>query len=139
MFTNILLAADNLEGSKLAARTAGDTARSQPASNLTLVVAYPSAPGYLGLQETERITAQRQARAEALAEALRREVGAIPGRIQVELLEGPVAEAAAAASQARGSDLDIMGAPDPGLWGRLMAWFRTDRTLHGAPCPVLTV
>lgn len=139
MFNHILLAADNLDRAKEAARMAGDAARSQPASSLTILVTYPAAPDYLGARESERITAQRQARAETLAESLRREVGAIPGPVQVDLLEGPLAKAAAAASQVRGSDLVIMGTPGLGLWGRLLAWFHTGRILQGTPCPVLTV
>jgi len=139
MFRNILLAADDLERAKQAARMAGETARSQPSSNLTIVVTYPSVPGYLGAQDAEKATALRLTRAESLAASLRREVGVIPGQVQTEVLEGPVAEAAAAASQALGSDLIVMSAQGRSLWGRLQTWFRAGRILDGAPCPVLMV
>jgi nucleotide-binding universal stress UspA family protein len=139
MFTNILLATDDPKRAKQAARMAGETARSLRTSNVCILVAYPSVPDYLGVQEMEKATAERQARAETLAETLRQEVGAIPGQVQTDVLEGPVAEAAAAASQVQRSDLIVLSAKGLSLWGRLKAWSRAGRILDGAPCPVLLV
>lgn len=139
MFKHILLAADDLARAKQAARMAGETARSQPASDLTIVVAYPAVPGYLGTRETERATAERLARAEGLAASLRQEIGAVPGRLRTEFLEGSLAKVAATLSQTRHSDLIVLGVHHLGPWGRLKARFRADRILEGAPCPVLVV
>jgi nucleotide-binding universal stress UspA family protein len=139
MFNNILLAADNLERAKQAARMAGDTARAQGSSNLTIVVSYPSVPDYLGAQDAEKATAERLTRAQTLAESLRLEVGSIPGQVQTDVLEGTVADAATAASRARSTDLIVMSAKGAGLWGRLKTWLRAGRILTGAPCPVLLV
>jgi nucleotide-binding universal stress UspA family protein len=139
MFTNILLAADNLERAQQAARMAGETARSQPASNLTIVVTYPAVPDYLGNRESERAIAERLAQAESLAASLRDEVGSIPGRVQTEFLEGSLAQVAATLSQTRGSDLIVLGVPHQGPWARIKTWFKAEPVLHGAPCPVLMV
>jgi len=137
MFNHILLAANDLELGKQAARMAGDAARSFEASDLCIVVTFPPVSDYLGTRETEQAIAERVAKATALAEALRQEAGRIPGKVQTSVLEGSLAQVAAVASRVRGSDLIVMNAKDLGFWGKLRAWFRIGRTLDGAPCPVL--
>jgi len=138
MFNHILLAADDLDHARRAAQVAGDTARRMQ-SDLCIVVAYPSVPDYLGDSETEQATAARVRKAERTAGSLLRAVGTIPGKVRTEVLEGSVAEAAMAASQAQGCDLILMPSQEPGLWGSLRAWFRNLRPAEHAGCPVLLV
>jgi nucleotide-binding universal stress UspA family protein len=139
MFNNILLAADDLEHARKAAQLAGETARRMRSSSLRIVVAYPSVPDYLGGAQAEQETGVRMTRAEATAGSLRQAVGAIPGEVQTEVLEGTVAEVALAASRVFGSDLVLMPAQEPGLWDRLKAWFRNFKAADRVGCPVMIV
>ena len=138
MFNHILLAADDLDQAREAARFAGETARRMQ-SDLCIVVAYPAVPDYLGGAEAEQATAARVGKAETTAGALLKTVGPIPGTVRTEVLEGSVAEAAAAASRALGCDLILMPSREPGPWGRLRAWLRNLKLTGHAPCPVLLV
>jgi nucleotide-binding universal stress UspA family protein len=136
MYDHILLVADGLDGSAQAARMVGETARRMQSADLCIAVAYPPVPDCLGAPYFERAVAKRQARAEAVARRLRQEVGAVPGKIQTEVLEGTVAEVAQSISQVRGSDLIVIGSRETGPVRRMWAGF------HGADhalCPVMVV
>ena len=139
MFNRIMLATDDLDHAQEAAKMAGDAARQLHASNLCIVVAYPPVPEFLGTPEADRQTAARLTEAEALAERLVHDVGVLPCEIQMELLEGSVADAAMAASSIRESDLIILSARRTSLWQRLAAWLRNGRVMSQAHCPVLFV
>ena len=139
MFNHILLATDNVNQGKLAARTAGATARQMQSANLCIVVTYPAVPDFLGFQESERATAARFAEAEGLMAALVREVGSVPGDIQTEILEGPLAEAVNTVATVRGSDLIVMSSTRPGPWERLVEWFHRYRGVGDDHCPVITM
>lgn len=139
MFNHILLAADDANQARTAARMAGETARQMHSASLRIVVAYPSVPDFIGSPEAEHEIAARLTHAEALAESLRQEVGIIPGELQTELLEGSAENAALAASRTQESDLIVMGSRTDGFLGRLAAWFRNARMAHRVHCPVLIV
>jgi nucleotide-binding universal stress UspA family protein len=94
-------------------------------------------PDFLGTPFSERATAERITRAEAMARQLLREVGAIPGRVQTEVLAGTVDEVTRAVSQARGSDLIVVGSRENGPWRRLRAGGR--EPAGQALCPVMIV
>jgi nucleotide-binding universal stress UspA family protein len=138
MFNHILLAADDLDHSRKAARLAGETARRMQ-SDLRIVVAYPAVPDYLGLPEAEQATAARVGKAESTARSLLEAVGTIPGKVETEVLEGTVAEAAMAASRAPGCDLVFMPTREPGFWSRMTSWFRNLEPADRAGCPVMLV
>ncbi len=136
MYDHILLVADGLDGSGQAARMVGETARRMQSADLCIAVAYPPVPDYLGAPYCEKAMAKRLAKAEALAQRLRREVGPVPGKIQTEVLEGTVADVTVAISRVRGSDLIVIGSRETRSVRRMWAG------LHGAGhalCPVMVV
>ena len=137
MFNHILLATDNLKQGKLAARTAGETARQMHSASLCIVVTYPSVPAFLGVLEIEKKTAERLSRAEALVESLLQEVGVIPGEIQIEILAGPLAEAVSTVSQVRGSDLIVMNSKQSGPLERPTEWFHSGQVAGHERCPMM--
>jgi nucleotide-binding universal stress UspA family protein len=139
MFNHILLASDDMKQGKWAARTAGETARQMHSSSLCIVVTYPSVPDFLGLLEIEKKTAAHLSQAEALMEGLLQEVGVIPGEIQTEILEGPLAEAVATVSQVRGSDLIVMNSKKPGPWEHLTEWIHNCAVVNHEHCPIMTL
>jgi nucleotide-binding universal stress UspA family protein len=139
MFNHILLATDNMKQGKMAARTAGETARQMHAASLCIVVTYPAVPDFLGILEIEKKTAAHLARAEVLMESLLQEVGVIPGEIQMEILAGPLAEAVATVSQVRGNDLIVMSSKKPGPLERLAEWFHSYQVVDHGRCPVMTL
>ena len=139
MFNHILLATDNMKQGKLAARTAGETARQMHSATLCIVVTYPPVPGFLGILESEKRIAARLSRAEVLAESLLQEVGVIPGETQLEILEGPLSEAVATVSQVRGSDLIVMNSKQPRPLERLTEWFHNCQVVAHRRCPVMTL
>jgi len=139
MYNNLLLVADDLDQAIPAAQMVGETARRMRSANLCIAVAYPSVPDCLGSPYAEQATASRQAKAEAVAQMLRREVGSIPGAIQTEVLEGTVAQVSRTVSEVRGSDLIVMGSGEPGLLRRLWAGRHGREVLEQALCPVMIV
>jgi nucleotide-binding universal stress UspA family protein len=139
MFNNILLAAEDLEHSMSAARVAGETARVMKSSNLCVAVAYHPVPDFLGELDFERMTADRQTKAEAVAKSLVQEVGAIPGDIQIEVMEGPVVKAIQKIAPVHGSDLILMGSGHRGILGQNATWHHGQKVVDHAPCPVMIV
>jgi nucleotide-binding universal stress UspA family protein len=139
MFNRILLATDNLTQGKLAARTAGETARQMHSATLCIVVTYPSVPDFLGVREMEKQIARRHSQAETLIASLLEEVGTIPGEIQTEILEGSLADAAAKVSEVRGSDLIVMNAKKAWALERLGEWFHKYLVTSHEHCPVMTL
>jgi len=139
MFNNLLLVADDLDHSRQAARMVGETARRVGSSSLCIVVAYPAVPDCLGAPYSERATAARMTRAEAVARLLLREVGPVPGKVETEVLAGTVAEVTRAVSQVRGSDLIVTGSRDSGPLARLRAWRHGRVSADLSLCPVVTV
>jgi nucleotide-binding universal stress UspA family protein len=139
MFNHILLATDNMKQGRWAARTAGETARQMHSASLCIVVTYSPVPDFLGILEIEKKTAARLSQAEALVECLLQEVGVIPGELQTEILEGPLAEVVATVSQVRGSDLIVMSSGKPQRLERLTEWFHGCQVVDHERCPVMTL
>ena len=139
MYDKILFVADDLGHAIQAARMVGETARRMQSSQLSIVVAFPPVPDFLGAPYSGQATAARMTRAEAVAERLQREVGAVPGKIQAEVLAGTMAEVAQAVSQVRGSDLIVIGSQEPGFWRRLWSGRQGRAIADHALCPVLLV
>jgi|GEM_PF-1395800 nucleotide-binding universal stress UspA family protein len=139
MYNNLLLVADNLNHALPAARMVGETARRMGSADLCIAVAYAPVADCLGSPYTEQATARRQAKAEALAQRLLREVGSIPGKVQTELLAGTMAEVTRTIAQTHGSDLIVMGSEEPGPLRRLWARRHDREVVDLALCPVLIV
>jgi nucleotide-binding universal stress UspA family protein len=118
---------------------AGETARTMNSSSLCIAVTYPPVPDFLGESDFERMTADRLTKAEAVARSLVQEVGAIPGEIQTEVMEGPVVKAIQKIAPVHGSDLILMGSPHRGMLGQAVARHHSHQLVDHAPCPVMIV
>ncbi|MEW5872074.1 MAG: universal stress protein [Chloroflexota bacterium] len=138
MFKNILVAVDGSEHGYKAARTAGDLARCMQA-DLRVVSVYDPVPGYLGEPNLQDALSNRFGFAEQVLARAVEELGPIPGELNTETLEGPVAEAILAVVDARGIDLVVMGSRGLGRLAGLLLGSQSQKVVHHAPCPVLLV
>jgi nucleotide-binding universal stress UspA family protein len=139
MFKNILLGVDGSEHALHAARTAGDLARAVQAETLRIVVAYESVPAYLGEPNLEAAISARMMEADQVLKTAQQAVGAIPGEIHIEVLEGPPAEAILAVAATRHNDLIVMGSRGLGRLSGLLLGSQSQKVVQHAPCPVLIV
>lgn len=139
MFKNILLGVDGSEHALHAARTAGDLARAVQAETLRIVVAYEPVPSYLGEPNLETAISARMMEAEQILKTAQQAVGTIPGKIHIEVLEGPPAEAILTVAATRHNDLIVMGSRGLGRLTGLLIGSQSQKVVQHAPCPVLIV
>ena len=138
MFKNILLAFDGSEHALKAARVAGDMARSMQAALRVITIFDPISP-YLGETNLQAAIAGHMAQAEATLQDALKEVGEIPGGLDSEILEGPVAEAILSVVDVRQIDLVIMGTRGRGRLAGLLLGSQSQKVVSHASCPVLLV
>ncbi|MEN8173017.1 MAG: universal stress protein [Chloroflexota bacterium] len=138
MFENILLAIDGSDHALEAARVAGEMARCNDAA-LCVVVAYEAVPSYLGEPNFQQVVTARLRDAEEQLEKAIAFIGAIPGSLKTEVLEGPPAEAVLRVVEARGNDLIVMGTRGRGRLSGLLLGSVSQKVVAHAPCPVLLV
>lgn len=137
MFKNILLAFDGSVHAQKAAQVAADLAQQYRAS-LCLVHTYDPVPDYLGepfLQEA--ISRRTEAADEVVAQAR-----ALLGdwlQLEVEVLEGPPAEAILRVAEVRQVDLIVMGTRGLSQLQGLLLGSQSQKVLTHAQCPVLLV
>jgi nucleotide-binding universal stress UspA family protein len=137
MFKNILLAFDGSEHAQKAALLAADLARQYRAS-LCLVHTYDPVPDYLGepfLQEA--ISKRTEVADRVVAQALAL-LGEFP-QLEIEVLEGPPAEAILRVAEIRKVDLIVMGTRGLGQLKGLLLGSQSQKVLTHAQCPVLLV
>ena len=138
MFKNILLAFDGSEHALKAARVAGDMARSMQAALRVITIFDPISP-YMGEPIFQTAFAGHMAQAEATLQDALKEVGEIPGGLDSEILEGPVAEAILSVVDVRQIDLVIMGTRGRGRLAGLLLGSQSQKVVSHASCPVLLV
>ena len=136
MFKNILVAVDGSEHALKAARVAGDMARSMDAK-LRVVTVFEPLPSYLGEPYLQRAISERLGHAEHILEEALHEIGAIPGGLETETLEGSVAEAILAILETHRIDLIIMGTHGRGRLASALMGSQSQKVVQLAPCPVL--
>lgn len=136
MFTNILVAVDGSEHALKAAHVAGDLARSMGA-NLRVVTVFEPLPSYLGEPYMHHAISERLSHAEHILEGALHEIGSIPGGLETETLEGPVAEAILAVLEVREIDLVVMGTRGLGRLASILLGSQSQKVMQLAPCPVL--
>jgi len=137
MVKNILLAFDGSEHAQKAALLAADLARQYRAS-LCLVHTYDPVPDYLGepfLQEA--ISKRTEVADRVVAQALAL-LGEFP-QLEIEVLEGPPAEAILRVAEIRKVDLIVMGTRGLGQLKGLLLGSQSQKVLTHAQCPVLLV
>jgi nucleotide-binding universal stress UspA family protein len=138
MFQKILLATDGSPMAEGALQTARELAVHEDAQVL-VVYAFPSVPTYLGDPWRERFIDSNVAEGERIANhaaARLREAGI---DVEVEVLEGPAAEAILRVADARQVDLIIVGNRGRGELTSLLLGSVSHRVLAHARVPVLVV
>ena len=139
MFEKILLAVDGSEHSLHAAREAGDLARAMKSEILRIVVAFDGIPGYLGEPNREQAIEARMKASNGILQKAQDAVGAIPGEIHSELIEGSPAEAIINVAKTRGSTVIVMGSRGMSAIAELVLGSTSHKVVSHASCPVLVV
>ncbi|MBI2757631.1 MAG: universal stress protein [Chloroflexi bacterium] len=137
MFEKLLLAVDGSEHALRAARMAADLARNMKSKELRIVVAYDAIPPYLGEPNMQDAIDARMKEAQSILEIAVKEVGKIPGKVEIEVLEGPSAEAIIDVATTRKSDVIVMGSRGLGQLAGLLLGSTSQKVINHAPCPVL--
>lgn len=138
MFKKILLGVDGSEHALRAAIVAGDLARLTKA-DVIMVTAFDPIPSYLGEPNLQEAITGRLSQAEKVLETAKQELGAIPGEITTEALEGSAADVVLDVAQARGCDLIIVGSRGLGQLKGLLLGSHSQKIIQHAHCPVLVI
>jgi nucleotide-binding universal stress UspA family protein len=139
MFTNILLAIDGSEHGLHAAKMAGELAREMKSGSLRVVVAFGHIPAYLGEPNMQIAIDARLKEADHILNTALESIGAIPGEIHTEMIEGSPAEAIINVATTRKSDVIVMGSRGVGTLGGLLLGSTSQKVVSHAPCPVLII
>ncbi len=139
MFETILLAVDGSQHGLHAARVAGDLARAVQTSELCVVVAYEPVPGYVKEPNLSEAIANRKTEAQQILQQAQDIIGSVPARIDLQMIEGPIAEAVLHAAAARKCDLIVMGSRGYGRLEGALLGSNSQKVASEAPCPVLIV
>ncbi len=138
MFKNILLAVDGSVYANRAALLAAEMTRYGKGS-LTILTAYDPLPAYLGDPLLQNSINARMRDAEAIIEKTLTLLGDIGQPVQVEMLEGPPADAILKAAETRQADLIVMGSRGLGQLAGLLLGSQSQKVACHATCPVLIV
>lgn len=138
MFKRILVGVDGSEHGYKAAKVAGELARHMGA-DLWVVVSFEEVPRYLGDSHLRELMTERIRQAHDILRRAQEFIGAIPGTLTPEVLEGPPAEAILTAADARNVDLIVMGTRGLGRLAGLLLGSQSQKVAAHAKCPVLLV
>lgn len=138
MFQKILVGVDGSPQSTKAAKVSGELARILKA-DLRIVVVFEPLPTYLGDSLLQQAISVRMEAAQHILQEALNVVEEIPGRLETEVLEGPVAEAILVVASTRNNDLIIMGSRGLGKLAGLLLGSQSQKVVQHAPCPVLIV
>ncbi|WP_296759676.1 universal stress protein [Roseiflexus sp.] len=137
MFRNILVAVDGSPLSSRAIDVAVDIARHYNAK-LCLLHAFPHVSDLLGTPEYERLLETRMLIGQSLIEAARTQVGD-QVEVDVQLLEGPPAQAILRVAEEENFDLIVMGSRGHSPLVGLLLGSVSSTVAQRARCPVLIV
>lgn len=138
MFNLIIVA---LDGSALSLK-ALDYARElaeKHRSGLILLHAYQATSDLRGSEGFDHLVAKRIQAGEEIIQDARLRLEPTDIEFEIDLLEGPAADAIVAAAEARRADLVVMGTRGMGSFKGLLFGSVSTRVTHYAPCPVLVV
>ena len=138
MFNCIVFATDGSEHALKAQAYARNLAMLHKA-RLFVVHAYPSMSDLLGFKDYSSIATHRIARGQKILDEALKSLQGEGLEVEIELLEGPTAEAILRVAEARKADLIILGARGLGTFAGLVLGSVTQKVLHNAKCPVLVV
>ena len=137
MVSNILVAIDGSSLARTALDFAVDLAPRYGAS-LLLVHAFPHVSDLLGTPQHEHLLAARTLIGQQLLEAARTQVGdAAP--VEIQLVEGPAAQAILRIAADAGCDMIVMGSRGHGQLSGLLLGSVSSVVAQRAECPVLIV
>ncbi len=139
MFEKMLVAVDGSPCSIKAANSAGELARRMGTSDIYLVVAYDPIPGFLGEPILQTIIDDRLDQANVIVEEGLKALGHFTGKMHIEVLEGPAAEAIIEVASVREVDVVIVGSRGHGKLATLILGSTSDKIVSHSPCPVLVV
>ena len=106
---------------------------------LRIVVAFDGIPGYLGEPNREQAIEARMKASNGILQKAQDAVGAIPGEIHSELIEGSPAEAIINVAKTRGSTVIVMGSRGMSAIAELVLGSTSHKVVSHASCPVLVV
>lgn len=139
MFDIILLAVDGSEHGQHAAHIAGELARAVNARALYVVVAYEPVPGYVKEPSLGEAIATRTADARQILQQAQDIIGSIPSTIDLQMIEGPIAEAILKVANACKCEVIVMGSRGFGRLEDALLGSNSQKVASHAPCPVLIV
>ncbi len=138
MFKHIIFPTDGSKHSWKAAEYAKSLAK-QFGSDILVVYAFPKVPSYLGLEQMEKVAAKHIAEGEKITsqfvEFFKKE--GIP--VDVEIVEGPPAQAIIRIAETRDCSLIVMGARGLGSLEGLLLGSVSQKVLEHSKCPVFIV
>jgi nucleotide-binding universal stress UspA family protein len=137
MFSSILVAVDGSQPSTRAIDTAVDLARRYNAS-VCLLHAFPHVSDLLGTPEYERLLEARSMIGRTLLEGARTQVGD-QVHCDLQLIEGPAAQAILRVAEEEKFDLIVMGSRGHSLLGELLLGSVSNTVAQRARCPVLII
>jgi nucleotide-binding universal stress UspA family protein len=139
MFDVILLAVDSSPHGQHAAQVAADLARAVQARELYAVIAYEPVPGYVKEPNLGEAVANRRAEAQQILQQTQELIGSVPARINLQMIEGSVAEAILQVASERRCDVIVMGSRGFGRLEEALLGSNSQKVTSQAPCPVLIV
>jgi nucleotide-binding universal stress UspA family protein len=137
MYRKILVAVDGSRPAARAIDAAADLAQRYGAS-VCLLHAFPHVSDLLGTPEYERLLEARSLIGRALLEAARTQVGSL-APCEVQLIEGPAAQAILRVAEEEQFDLVVLGSRGHSQLGGLLLGSVSNTVAQRAKCPVLIV
>jgi len=137
MYETILLAYDGSEHAQKAAVLAGEEARTHGAG-VVVVYAYDPVPEWLGDPLFEEALARRVELAQKRVAEARERLGEVPS-LDVEILEGPAAQAILRVAEVHDVDLIVMGTRGLGGLAGTLLGSQSQKVVALAEVPVLLV
>jgi nucleotide-binding universal stress UspA family protein len=138
VFKKILLATDGSPQTRAVIEYAQELAL-RDSAQLIVVHAYPSIPAYLGEPWREQFIESHTQESRRITEEAAAELRQAGIDVDVEVLEGPAANAILQVAGERGCDLIVMGHRGQGEYTSLMLGSVAHRVLAHAHIPVLVV
>ena len=138
MFDTIILAVDGSANARRATEVTRDLAE-QLGSRVVVLYAFDPVPRYLGDEQTQAIAARGTAHGTEIAERAVESLHAANVDAEIDVLEGPAAEAILRVAEVRHADLIVLGSRGLGELGSILLGSVSHRVLQNASCPVLVV
>ncbi|NOZ73598.1 MAG: universal stress protein [Chloroflexi bacterium] len=138
MFQKILIAVDASQAAQEAVKCGQELAKLTGAQ-VILVHAHPKVPEYLGEPGLSETIARHVEKAEEILEPAAEALKSEGINVDLEILEGPPADAILRVAEVQNVDLIIMGARGLGTVASLLLGSVSQKVMAHATCPVMIV